>query len=145
MKEKIEINSRCAMTKWIPLIDSYLCDIDYFVPFILEDIAVELEKRNIEESYLDYDKIKGKKPILMDRIKDYLISIMEDYYIEDVEMGVNPFSGKKVFKKNGKFLNIEELRSQRIKEFLKDINFSDVVTRLYNEETDVFIKKYRIK
>lgn len=99
----IEKNHRITQ-KWSPIIDNIFREIKYMIPYIRDDVAYQLELKSYNESvgiFLE-DRDVSNVAVFADNIKTYLTETIPNYYIENVDVSVNPFNGDMLFKHNGK-------------------------------------------
>jgi len=138
--------------KWSPVIDSMFNDIKYMISYIKDDVAYQLELKSHKEnngktttSPLFPDSPVPKLGVFANNIKTYILETIPDYYIENVEVAVNPFNSEILFKHNGKFLNLKDVRKESITKYLKDIDFVNVINELYDKKPKVFVRKLKLE
>jgi hypothetical protein len=148
--------------KWKPILDNIFSDIIYLLPYIENEVSYQMElKQNIEntERYVnayttaieyrhlgigDSNEVI-KLPLFLKKIHIYLTENIPATYMEDIKTCVNPMTGEILYKYNGKFLSIKALQKQRIEDFLIDIDFNNVIDKLYDNDPKKYIRKIKLK
>jgi hypothetical protein len=77
-------------------------------------------------------------------IHTYLIANIPIVYLEDVKISVNPMNGDILYKYKNNFLDIKSLQKQRIEDFLLEIDFNNVIDKLYNNDPKRYIRKTKL-
>lgn len=63
---------------------------------------------------------------------------------EDVKISVNPMNGDILYKYKDNFLDIKSLQKQRIEDFLIEIDFNNVIDKLYDNNPKKYIRKVKL-
>jgi hypothetical protein len=151
---EININRAKAIQKWRPILESVFDDIRYLMPFIESEISYQLElKTHIRvtgicngisiNDDMDYS-VRNKLPEFVKNIHTYLIENIPIVYLEDVKISVNPMNGDILYKYKDNFLDIKSLQKQRIEYFLIEIDFNNVIDKLYNSNPKKYIRKVKL-
>jgi hypothetical protein len=134
------------LQKWRPVIDNIFSDIHYLIPFIEDVVSYQLELKHNVESYdiISYDIISKKLPIFARNIHEYLVQNIPKTYLTDMKQYINPMTGEILYEYNGKFLSIKLLQKQRIEDFLIEIDFNNIIDKLYDNSPKKYIRKIKM-
>lgn len=150
---EININRAKAIQKWRPILESVFDDIKYLMPFIESEISYQLEliqsTRGIVVGILEPIKLpikleENKLPQFVKNIHTYLTANIPIVYLEDVKISINPMNGDILYKYKDNFLDIKSLQKQRIEDFLIEIDFNNVIDKLYNSNPKRYIRKVKL-
>ena len=146
----INIDRKIAIQKWKPVLETVFIDIKYLIPFILEEVSYQLELKQTmiqTESFLENIQENDKLPKFLKNIKIYLLENIPTTYLEVDQMKqyINPMTCEILYKYNEKYLNIKSLQKETIQNFLIDIDFNNVIDKLYDNNPKKYIRKIKLK
>lgn len=146
------------LQKWKPVLEKVFENVKYLLPYVEEEIAYQIEVFSYNEqipafltpltpppSLPNGFGQDSKLPQFVANIKVYLEDTIPDYYMDNIEVGLNPFSGQLVYKYKGELLNLKDLQKAKIDEYLSDIDFYSIFEQLYDTDAKTLLRKKKLE